>query len=90
MNAAEEILNAIVDTMEINYGIKITLNREEKMETREEIAEQKKFNEVMDWFRNQSMKDKIDILIESGVLDDAYIKVIAEERWYKIRDYLEA
>ena len=90
MNAAEEILNAIVDTMEINYGIKITLNREEKMETREEIAEQKKFNEVMDWFRNQSMKDKIDILIESGVLDDVYIKVIAEERWYKIRDYLEA
>lgn len=90
MNTAEEILNAIVDTMEINYGIKITLNREEKMETKEEIVEGKLFDETMDWFRNLSLSDRINVLIDIGILNDKLIKELAEEEWTKIKDYLEA
>lgn len=90
MNTAEEILNAIVDTMEINYGIKITLNREEKMETKEEIVEGKLFDETMDWFRNLSLSDRINVLIDLGILNDKLIKELAEEEWTKIKDYLEA
>ncbi len=76
--------------MEINYGIKITLNREEKMETKEEIVEGKLFDETMDWFRNLSLSDRINVLIDLGILNDKLIKELAEEEWTKIKDYLEA